>query len=349
MKEHLFFILAFMIALCSCEEYKQSYNPSKDLREPQIGTPYVSDVTMQSITVNLRVSDYGNPKVSEFSAELFKNQGATESLDKKYMKQISENEYSVTFYKDISNFSVGETYYFEASTEYDSRTIKSSIQSVLVPDKPIKFRVVNVSEVKYRVADNYDYTVSFEPVIDIYDPKGIEKLYLVFDDEQDRLLSFDKDKASVYTSGWSMSSNSSLISFTVSAKALMKDGSTYATQSVYISKQYSGSTGGGGGGGDETATYVVKTPALSITASNPYNYLPVSYNSYLNHLKSSGLTVYKSGSSYYWKDADGAKHTCTTGSSSVSGSGNYYYESKIDTDHTLIVAKIYISFTCPKF
>lgn len=352
MKKHLLFILALIFALCSCGEDKQQlYEPLP--AAPVLGEPYVSEVTMKSITVNLPVSYSGYPKASEFSVELFENQDATGKLDKKYMKQISDYEYSVTFYRDISNFSVGKTYYLVASAEHETGTVKSLTCSVKVPDNPLSFSLKNVSDVYY---ESNLYKVYFTPEIAIYNPEDIDEIKLVFDDTDERDIEFDTEKPSVYKNRWSSTSYSSSISRSMYVKAYLNDGTTWTSQTESFYRVYSGSTGGGGtggggtgGDGGGTATYHVKPPALSITASNPYNYLPISYNSYLNHLRSSGLIVYKSGSSYYWKDADGSKHTCTTSGSSVSGSGNYYYESKIDTDYTLMVAKIYISFTCPKF
>lgn len=258
MKKHLLFILALIFALCSCGEDKQQlYEPLP--AAPVLGEPYVSEVTMKSITVNLPVSYSGYPKASEFSVELFENQDATGKLDEKYMRQIRENEYSVTFYKDISNFSSGGTYYFVASAGHDTGRVKSLVYSVTVPDSPLSFRLENVSDVKYRVVDYYDYTVYYTPKINIYNPEYIDEIKLVFAGSSEEYdIEFDKEKPSVYDNRWSTSSNSSRISNSLYVKALLEDGSVLTTQTESFDRQYSGGTGGGGGdiggGTEQTGT-----------------------------------------------------------------------------------------------
>ena len=104
----------------------------------------------------------------------------------------------------------------------------------------------------------------------------------------------------------------------------------------------SGNTGGESG--NITSKAADNTKAEYVSSDNDYMYITCS--SLVSHLNRYGLTIYKSGASYYWKDFDQVKHYVQPG---TSYSKKVYYYDYLISGKTMKTAYVYVSFRFSAF
>ena len=148
-----------------------------------------------------------------------------------------------------------------------------------------------------------------------------------------------------YTQSMTSLSNSSTISVTLTAFANMKDGTKYTGNTQTISATYSGS-----GGGDNPVSNKFAEQTTARTFYSGGHSVFYSFESLASTLNIHGILIYKEGSSYYWKDLNGNKHSAVA---------NYNYTDLIyasdlqmgdsKNGYQIKTAYVYVSFSFKPF
>jgi len=123
----------------------------------------------------------------------------------------------------------------------------------------------------------------------------------------------------------------------------------HPNHSVVINVTQAGKSGGDDDGGSAvTSKYADFTSAKTSYSGGHYSYS--SWETMASHLSRYGLLIYKNGTSYYWKDWDEKKHTCSPNQTYT----DEIYASDIQTgdasnNYKLKKAYIYVSFRFSPF
>jgi hypothetical protein len=185
----------------------------------------------------------------------------------------------------------------------------------------------------------FSYKISFTVEIDVYDYENISRAGFKIGDQ---IWYWDNlTKNTSYSTPMITMGNTSTLSITITAYAMMKDGSEYTGNSETINATYNNNNGGEGS--TTTSKYADYTQARTSYSGGHSTF--VSYETMASHLNRYGLLIYKNGNSYYWKDFDGIKHTAMPDRDYKDQIYAYNYQmGNASNNYQVKKAYIYVSF-----
>lgn len=351
-------IMIGLIILHSCSDKTEEI----EIFEPTVTNLQFYDLSSSSVTLSTLISDDGGSFVNNRGFRLSKVDTNTPSdtWGTDYCCGYGVGEFSET----IVGLEENTTYYCVAYasnaigygfTTVVSFTTPKKYNSGVIKDAPVVLKKPTLISMEYAATGfetssdtKYNYKMKFKIEVDVVDYKNISR----FGYEIGSQMWYWDNPTENRTFSESMSSlgNSATINVTVSAFAIMKDGTKYAGNVETISGTYTGSTNGGETGGGSTVTnkYADYTSARTYYTGGHSTFF--SYETMVSHLNRYGLLIYKNGTSYYWTDLEGIKHSALPDRLYT----DQIYDSNIQTgnkenNYQLKRAYIYVSFRFAPF
>lgn len=325
-----FFLIAGLIILHSCSDKPDDIKAFK----PTVTNLQYSELSFSSVTLSAEVSDDGGSFVIKRGFRLSKSK--TDTPAGNWGTGYSCGDGFGGFSKTIEGLEENTTYYYSA---YASNTIGDSfttVSSFITPKKknsgiegtPVVLNKPTLNSMEYSATgfensngDKFSYKMIFTVEIAVNDYINISRVGYKIGGQA--WYWENPTGNDTYSYPMSMMGNSSTLSTTITAYALMKDGTEYTGNSETISATYNGNTNGGTGGSTISNKYAETTEARTEYSGGHATF--VAYETMVSHLNRYGLLIYKDGNSYYWKDFDGKKHSAMP---------NIYYTNKVYASDT---------------
>lgn len=357
MKKFIRIFLLFTLAVFySCSKGDISQDKAS---EPSIANLQISELSSSSVQLSATVTDDGGSTVVKRGFRLSKNSltKPTDDWDIDYSCGDGVGDFS----KTIKGLEENTTYYYMAyasnkdCSEYTNilsfRTFADGKGNLVALNTPV------VTSMTYSadgfddgVGNKYKYKMSYNVEVNIFDYSKISRVGYKIADQ-----SWYMDNPTgnnTFSQSMTTMSNTSTISVTLTAFAIMKDGTEYTGNTKTVSATYKGSTTGGTGGntGEGTSKYKRADYTSAKTSYSGGHSIFSTYESMASHLNSYGLFIYKNGNSYYWTDFKNVRHTVVA---------NYNYSNQIyasdlqvgnaSNNYQIRKAYIYVSFRFAPF
>lgn len=349
-----FFLMIGFVASYSCSDKADEI----EIYEPTVTDLQHHDLTSSSATLCATVSDNSGPSSITRGFRLSKENTTAPSTAwgvdyccgngsggfSKIIEGLEENTtyYYLAYAYNSKGYGFSEISYFRTPKEKAANP-----QGAPIVLKAPELLSVDYSATGFEASDGtkYNYKMSYLVIVDICDHKSI--LRGGFEIGGQIWYWDDLTENEVLSTLMTTISNSSTISSTITAYALMNDGTVYTGNSVTVSGTYTGNNGGGSGDDTPKSKFAEDTFAKTVYKNRDSL---IAFESLARSLNRYGITIYKEGNSYYWKDFDGRKHPV---------SPNSYYSNKIyaydymmgdkSNNYKLREAWVYVSFSFKPF
>jgi len=350
MKKFIGFVLAIsLIILHSCSDKPDEV----EAFTPTVASLQYYDLSSSSVTLSAMVSDDGGSFVNKRGFRLSKTQ--TDAPTDDWGADYSCGDGCGEFSKTIENLEENTTYYYVAYASNSKGYGFTAVSSFITPKKnnsgiegtPVVLKTPTLNSLEYSAdgfenssGTKFNYKMSFTVEIVVNDYNNISRAGFKLGSQ---IWYWDNlTENSTYSSSMIIMGNTSTLSTTITAYAMMKDGTEYSGNVETLSATYNSNTNGGSDDNTVTSKY---TDCDARTEYSGGHSTFISYETMASHLNIYGLLIYKNGNSYYWKDFDGINHTAVP---------NYYYRDKIfasdiqtgnkENNYQLKKAYIYVSF-----
>ena len=357
---YMFLFICFPIAIVttSCsKDNLPSQEPTSEASKPSVVNFDPTEITFSSAKLMASITDNGGKNVTKRGFLISSTPITEPSIN--CGEELSCGDGSGDFTATVKELKESTKYYYVSYAKNENGYGFSSISSFTTLEDPNKvsdnasivLEKLELVSMDYSSAgfDNggtkYPYRMSYKISIDVKEYTSFQKAGFKIDTS---IWSFNNvTQDGLYVADMATYSSSSTISVSVSSYGTYINGKEYVGNTETLSATYkSGDSGNTGGESGNITSKAADDTKAEYESSDNNDYMYITCSSLVSHLNRYGLTIYKSGASYYWKDFDQVKHYVQPGTSY--SKKVYYYDSYI-SGKTMKTAYVYVSFRFSAF